>query len=701
MNSRYRLYYLVGLLVIIGTCYYLFFSPKAINKEVKYIAMVGKFTDFEHPEKEPSDFNLAIQKGLEYYLKQKSKEYPDFDLKLKVFDNQQLGSKSKEFYTTDIAQDSSIIAVVDFTFGSHFKEAASAIKANNIPVITINPDHNNLDFGNNVLFVYNDDEMARDLSAFVQNINIDSIDFISEEDYPQHESFLAQLKKRNIVISDTLTFRAENMKSPEDYSSIINQIENRYRNLDSTKIKNIIMSSHSVYGDSILSYIDANFNNIRIIGPVFITTFGEGSGFGKNTNNEIIVIDKPMDALSKKLTKDLHKLRKKYPDKFDVDKAPLFVKRSYDAVSLIDMAIKSQPDSIKITRRIMKDFINSCPGQTLIDKEDIYHFDKNNSLIKDLTFTTLKNDKVNSYKRQMNSKRKTVPNLFFGMEVQDIFDMDVSSNSFSADFYYWVKMDTADAGTENYISFQNMKQSESTIELVIEEQADDVLYKLYRVSGKFFVEYQLAEFPMDAQEIDIIIEILRPVDEVKISFDKSSFELDPTLLDRFKVPGWKKTGYFITVNNHITKSLRGDPKHTSGEFNKFKTLSFSLDVERNFLSGFLEIILPLAMISFISIGLLYTKDLSFSTMGEVSVGTFLGIIAFSISLSDMTPSSNYLTKADLLFWLSFGINFTSFMVIIVLNSIYKEKRLRSYRIPKLRTALMIGYPIAVVIILLL
>ncbi len=687
-------------MIVIGILYYFFLSPKAKNKKVRYVAMVGKFTDHEHPEKPPNEFNVAIEKALRFYLKQKSKEYSDVELRLKVFDNQKLAEKSKQFYSKDIAQDSSIICAIDFAWGSHLKEAADAIRKNGIPVITINPDHNNLDYGKNALFVYNDDEMARDLSAFVQNLGIKEVDFITESDYGLHQAFLHELGNRNITIGDTLAFRSDSIRDKEDFKSIISEIDQRYRGRDDQQI-NIVMSTHSMYGDTIVSYIDKHFKNVRIIGPVFITTYGEGSGFGRNSNNEIIIIDKPMDALSKKLTKDLQKLRKLYPKIFKVEKAPLFIKRSYDAVALINQAIKNRPSGATVNRSLMKDFVNNCPGKTIIDKEELYVFDENNSLIKDLTFTSLKNDKVFSYKRQMNSKRETVPNLFFGMEVQDIFDLDVSSNSFSADFYYWVKMDTSDAGTENFISFQNMKQSESTIDLVIEEQVDDILYKLYRVSGKFFVEYQLANFPNDKQEIDIIIEILRPVDAVKISFDKSSFELDSTVLDRFKVPGWQKTGYFVTVNNHITKSLRGDPRHTSGNFNKFKTLSFSLDVERNFLSGFLEIILPLAMISFISIGLLYTKDLSFSTMGEVSVGTFLGIIAFSISLSDMTPSSNYLTKADLLFWLSFGINFISFMVIIVLNSLHNERTLKEYRIPKLRTGLTIAYPVLVIIILLL
>lgn len=713
MDRKKRFYITIILFLAVGaSCYYIF-SNSAPEKKVKYIAMIGKFTDQDAISDEElqklykagkenevrNPINVCIETCIEYYLEKFSEQYPDVTLKLKVFDNRKSGERSRKIYEEQIAPNDDIIGVVDFTWGSHLKECASTIKKLNIPVITINPDHNNLDFGNNALFVYNDDETPRDLAAFIKNSSeISQIDFISEADYPPHENYLKEFKEQGVIIDKTMTFNAADINDSDDFEPIITMLEERYRDKDSAEVRHLVINSHSNFGDSLLKYIDANFYNMKVCGPVMITTFGEGSGFGKNNGNEIIMIDKPRDALSKRMTKDLRMLKKLKPEIMSVKKAEQFIKRSYDAVALINQAILERPDSVALSKASMCSFINSCPGRTILDKEDMYTFNNKNATVKDLTFSNLRNDKVFSYKRQMNTYREIVPNMFFGMEVQDIFDLDVSSNSFSADFYYWVKMDTADAGTENFISFQNMKQSESTIELIIEEVEGDILYKLYRVSGIFFVDYKLADFPMDEQEIDIIVEILRPVDEVKVSFDKSSFEQDTTLLDRFKVPGWDKIGYFMTVNNHITKSLRGDPKHQSGEYNKFKTVSFSLDIKRTFLSGFLEIILPLVMISFISIGLLYTKDLSFATMGEVSVGTFLGIIAFSISLSEMTPSSNYLTKADLLFWLSFGINFLSFMVIIFLNSIHSEAVLKDFKIKKLRMALSILYPLLVVIV---
>ena len=94
----------------------------------------------------------------------------------------------------------------------------------------------------------------------------------------------------------------------------------------------------------------------------------------------------------------------------------------------------------------------------------------------------------------------------------------------------------------------------------------------------------------------------------------------------------------------------------------------------------LEIILPLSLIGFVSIATLYIKDISFENLGEASVGTF-GIITFSIALSYVTPSSDYLTKADILFWMTFVVVLSSFMTIIVINARYRPEQLEGVRLP--------------------
>jgi uncharacterized membrane protein len=86
-------------------------------------------------------------------------------------------------------------------------------------------------------------------------------------------------------------------------------------------------------------------------------------------------------------------------------------------------------------------------------------------------------------------------------------------------------------------------------------------------------------------------------------------------------------------------------------------------------------------------------------VGEVSVGIFLSIIAFSISLTEMIPSSNYLTRADMLFWLTFIVVFVSFMAIIVLNSLFPTAVIRTKQLKALGTLMAVLYPLLVLYVL--
>lgn len=700
--SRKKIVFFIFIGLILCLAFTFFFIGGNSTRPTKYIALIAKISNQQNSEEKKSTTALAIEKALKFYLKQinESQEYP-YKLELKVFDNCNDGGRNRWVYKNIIAKEDKYLLAIDFSWGKHLKKAYDVIRDSKVPVITINPDHNNLDFGGHALFVNNDDDVPLDLSSFVKNaLHIDSLNFISEIDYPLHEVFKNCFDSLGIHLKTTIGFLGESVHNNLNYQPVFNQIDSLVASHKSKEKLTILFNTHNANGDTILKYIDNKYSNITVIGPVYFTKLTNDNDFGVDNGNEMIVINRPKEALSKRLYKDLQKLKKLHPTFFDGGLGPICVKRSFDAIALLKYSLGKIKNKKNPSKSDLIELFKKASSLEIVGEEDLYQFNTQNSVVKELVFSNMKNGKMISYTMQLNSKREVIPNLFFGMEIQDIFDLDVNSNSFSADFYYWIKVDTADKHVESYISFQNMKQSESTKELVIEEMKDNILYRLYRVSGKFFVEYDLRNYPHDEQEIDIIVEILRPIDDVKISFDKESFVQDTTLLERFKVPGWEKSQYFVTVNNMITKSMRGDPTHNNGELNKFKTFYFSLDVKRNWLSGFLEIILPLAMISFISIGLLFTKDISFMTLGEVSVGTFLGIIAFSISLSETTPSTSYLTKADLLFWLSFITNFISFMVVIVLNSRYDEIAVKRVNTNWIKYPLLILYPVLVTIILL-
>ena len=694
---------------------------------VKYIAYVGRYTNAADAtptaQQEKNKFDLLHQHVLEQYLEQLNAELPHVALRLKPFDCQRTTRGADSVYKLIVA-DSSILAVVDNTWGVHIAAAQERIQEANLPVIAINADHKGLDFGASSIFTGNSDEVPADLAVYIeQAMKEERVNFITEQDYALTEGYYQSFMDHHITVHKEFRVSSAKVIDADSVRRITDALDQFYRSNPQEKDRLLVVNVHSNWGNVLLQHIDRTLDGMRMIGHAYIANGDALAGFGKGNTNELVLITNPTDAMMRKVHLDLAKNLSVHPEEFKNVNAPLFIKRCIDAAAIIRHALlpipadnatnttstliqppkdeNTEQEQLPVPDRasVRKSF-SSLRANTLAGEQDLYAFDSRGVLIPELFFSRYHQGKLFSMPQQLNNRRELIPNLLFGIEIQDIYDLDVSSNSFTADFYYWVKMDSSNRGAEKYISFQNLKSSESNRELIIENAEGGSLYKLYRVSGNFYVNYKLENFPFDDQELSVNVEILSPDDRLKISFDQSALMLDPTTIEKYKVTGWNKRAYYVTVDNLITRSIKGDPQGKPGTLKKFKSFAFRLEVSRIALGSFLQIILPLVLIGLIAISVLFVRNLSFENVGEVSVGIFLSIIAFSIALSDMIPSTNYLTRADILFWLTFVVVFGSFMIVIVLNSLYEAEQVREYKLKLLRTTLAVLYPLCVLYALL-
>ena len=695
------------------------------EKPLRYVAYVGRFTNANDSisldKQEKNKFDVLHQHILERYIKDLNEELPNVRIKLKSFDCRRTPAGSDSVYQ-HIVSDTNIIAVIDNTWGKHIGAAQPQIQKHNLPVIAMNADHNQLDFGQSSIFTGNSDEVPEDLAIYIEKALIENrVNLITEKDYALTNGYFTAFKKHNILIDTIFSVTSTQTIDPDSLNSITQKLKKYYTTHPEQKRKLLVINVHSNWGNELLQYLDKNLDGVRLIGHAYIANGDAIGGFGAGNNNELILITNPTDAMTKKVHMDLSDFLEKYPEIFNNVNTPLFIKRCVDAMTFIRQVVrhdlhqkltkiasnKNKPSDNKLLvgaevvpcRSLVRERFRSLRGTILASEQDIYTFDSKGVLVPELFFSRYSQGKLLSMPKQLNQRREIIPNLLFGMEIQDIYDLNVSSNSFTADFYYWVKMDSSNKEAEKYISFQNMKSSESSREMIIENIDKGVLYRLYRVSGIFYVNYHLENFPFDTQELSINVEILSPDDRLKISFDQHALMLDSETIEKFKVSGWNKIETYVTVDNFITRSIKGDPQGKPGTLKKFKNFMFRLVVERITLRSYLQIILPLILIGFVGVAILFIKDLSFENIGEVSVGIFFSIVAFSISLSEIIPNSNFLTRADLLFWLTFFVVFLSFITVIILNSIYDTEFMKSYKLTRFRLLLAILYPILIMYIL--
>jgi hypothetical protein len=702
-KNKYFLGGLVILLLVAGFFWLYFKKPLSESgKKIKYVAYIGRYTPPKDAKIKTPKFDLLHEVTLRSYVNEI--KLPDTKLELKAFSCRNSGQVSDSIYQ-QIANDPDIVAVIDNTWGEHIKNCAKTIKEKNIPVISINADRNNLDYGNNVIFTGNNDNVPSDIAAFVKKIlHIQKVNFITEEDYALHENYLETFRREGIEINKMFSIKAKDFS--KDSASFYDQIIQYYKTNPKEQERLTIISVHFTIGSNLLAYIDKNFDRMKMLGHAYIVNTGQLKKFGDKNDNQLIIISNPTDAVTKHLYNDIERLKKKYPDYFEMKNHPMFVERCLDATEILknkfDLSKKEGFENIDsaVSKESFVHFFHSLKNKTIEEEDEIYEFDSALTVIPELYFTEYAGGKLHSYPLQLNLDRKVIPNLFFGMEIVDIYNIDMNANSFTADFYYWVKLDSSNKDAEKFIIFQNMKQNESSKELIFDKTDGSTIYKLYKVSGIFFVNFQLREYPFDKQEIYIRAEILNPSDRLKVSFDQKSFELDEKAIDKFKITEWEKLKYYVTVDNEIQRGMHGDPDIEENQLNEFKNIYFRLDVKRKFVTPLLEIILPAIMIGIISLTLLFMRDVSFENLGEVSIGIFMSIVAFSISYSASTPNSDDLTKADYLFWLTFMVVLLNFMVVVVLNAIYATEKVKTMNIRKLSTFITIIYFGLVIFVLL-
>lgn len=671
------------------------------DKTVKYIAYIGRYTnaaDTVPLSRQPlNKFDLMHEVTLKKYLHEL--ELPYTDLQLKTFDCRKDGLISDSIYK-EIAKDSNIVAVIDNTWGQHINKCAQTIKQNNIPIIAINADRNGYDYGNGAIFTGSQDYVPYDIVAYLTKVlHVNKINFISEEDYELHETYLKAFKENNITLNKTFYVKGKSFNEV-DSINFYNNIDSYFKQYPAEENTMLVLSVHADIGNKLINYINKRFTKIHALGHAYIVNTSHLRNFGNNNNNDLILISNPSDALTKKLFNDIVELKSKHSDYFQNPNHALFVERCYDAVEILRNKFEYARDTSTLSKKDFSAYFQKLPNQIVQEKEEIYQFDSLLNLIPEIFFTQYKSGRFHSCPLQLNEQREVIPNLFFGMEISDIYNINMDENSFTSDFYYWIKLDSNNRDAEKYIIFQNMKQNESSKELIFEKTDGSTLYKLYKVSGIFYVNYELDKYPFDAQEIFVRAEILSPSTKLKVSFDQKSFDLDSNKIDKFKITEWNKLRYYVTVDNEINLGMYGDPDMEESKLYEFKNIFFRLNVSRKQTTPLLEIVLPLVLIGLISISLLFIKDISFENLGEVSIGVFMSIVAFSISFSASTPSSDNLTKADYLFWLTFIVVLLNFMVVIVINAIYEKEEVKNIDIRKLSTGLGISYMLLVALILL-
>jgi len=256
---------------------------------------------------------------------------------------------------------------------------------------------------------------------------------------------------------------------------------------------------------------------------------------------------------------------------------------------------------------------------------------------------------------------KPVP-VKFGIMVLDVDSIDGANQSFVANFAiiaewndpclakdidYIRVMDINDVWTPNF-QILNQQKLFDTFPDQVEIQPDGTVIYTQRYWGTLSYPMNLKNFPLDSHNLEIKI----------VTVGKDRKNIDLSMYE-------EKTGMseVLTVTDWDVTSWNANPKQVDIGPNLpiLPGVVFSFEAER--LIGFyiIKVIVPLILIVFMSLVVLFIDPSQVGPRFSISITAILTLIAYRFLLGNLLPKISYLTHMD---YFLFGSMFLVFAVLL-------------------------------------
>ncbi len=242
--------------------------------------------------------------------------------------------------------------------------------------------------------------------------------------------------------------------------------------------------------------------------------------------------------------------------------------------------------------------------------------------------------------------------VFVGIYVLDIGMLDMSTGSYTIDFYI-------DLVSDRPYSIDNIEFMNGYVNSVT-KILEDPYEKMYRIQASLFTNVDLQNYPFDKHKLPIEIEDrINTTKSLIYVFDAKNSSIDSNAA----LVGWQLKGY----------SGRSIPHFYSIYNETYSRFVFDVDIRRtNVTSGF-KLLLPVFLIILVSLLSLLFKGDRVSTRITVNSTMLLATILLHLRMQEGLPSISYFTFADEFMVLTYVI-LIAVLISGVLLALYYERK---------------------------
>jgi len=232
-----------------------------------------------------------------------------------------------------------------------------------------------------------------------------------------------------------------------------------------------------------------------------------------------------------------------------------------------------------------------------------------------------------------------------------IYELDMSSNTYYIDTYMWMKWNGEIDPTAT-VEFTNMvaewdKLQENLNENPI-QKPDGSKYQIMRVEGRFVQPFNLTNYPLDEQQLSIMIEdTVNGVDTLSYLIDEDQTGIGQTL----QIPGWKMKDWTSQAFAHDYGTQFGDESGAS----TYSALQFNINISRPLSFFYWKLLFPLFVVLASGMAALFLNAGNIDSRASLPVGALLTAVFLQKTYSDGLPDLGYLILMDKIYLVAYAL----------------------------------------------
>lgn len=265
---------------------------------------------------------------------------------------------------------------------------------------------------------------------------------------------------------------------------------------------------------------------------------------------------------------------------------------------------------------------------------------------------------------RVDGEVRPVPVLYVHLDMVSVSHVDSNDRSFEAEFFFTMRASRQIPITAleftNALRGAQSAQPLISVRRVYEDRElgpDNLVSRIYKVSGRFRFDPDLRKYPFDEQVFSISFQ--------PATMDAAFFLQPPSeeiRADSFLVDGWKIRSHYVGTNELIIRSIN----NASGgsKVLPYYNFNYTWVMQRQVTDYMLRVIVPLAFIMIVAYVAHFIPTARFEAIMGIQVTALLSAIALYLALNQ--PASDTATLSDIIFVMAYA-SITAMITLSVLE----------------------------------